>query len=280
MARPGSVDGARSASITRPPRALYLRPAPWDSGHWVAAPCSSLAGPAGRLRRPQPSGLHSGRHRPLLPAPLPPCAWARREAGLSCCAASEGWLIISSSLGRLQALTRLPAAWCPGSEVVARGRPGSRLSCQDWGSRTVALPTSALLSLPLPLTAHTRAHIYMHTFTCTHVYTHVHTRTHLKMHTRACAHARVYTHVHILAQRHSCTRVRVHTCTCVQSHVYTRACTDTRAPMCPHMCAQTDTWFLPTAAPPSDTINGNTYWGQLGVCLQALLSLSSHRLQA
>lgn len=258
----------------------------------MAAPGSSLAGPAGRLRRPQPVGLHSGRHRPLLPAPLPLCVWARREAGLSCCAASQGWLIISSGLGQLQALTGLPVAWCPGSEVEVRGHRGSRLCWQDWGSRTAAPPTSALLSLPFPLTVHTHtcthlhAHIYMHTRAHTYTQTLVYTCTHTQMHTRTCtcSHTCAHTQVHTLAHRHSCTCVRtdghtyMHTCAI---YMCAHACTDTRAPMCPHMCTQTDTWFLPTAAPPGDTINGNTSWGGLGVCLQALLpSWSSHQLQA
>ena len=223
MARPGSVDGAHSAALTRPLRAPYLRSAPWNSGHRVAAPGSLLAGPAGCLRRPRPSGLHSGRHRPLLPAPLPPCAWARGEAGLSCCAASEGWLIISSSLGRLQALTRLPAAWCPGSEVVARGRPGSRLSCQDWGSQTAALPTSALLSLPLPLTAHTCTHLHAHMCThlihrhlCTHAHIYKCTPVHAHMHIFTHTHAHMCTHLHRDIRAHAC--AYMHTC---DAHVHT-----------------------------------------------------------
>lgn len=176
--------------------------------------------------------------------------------------------------------------------MLARGRPGSRLSCQDWGSQTAALPTSALLSLPLPLTAHTCTHLHAHTCAHirlkmhtrartharvhTHTYTHVHTpyrqtfvhtRTCLQMHTRACTHARVHTHtcthVHTLAQRHSCT----HACAYVHAHVSPGV----------HTRVHRQTWFLPTAAPPGDTIHGNTYWGHLGVCLQALLpSLSSH----
>lgn len=192
-----------------------------------------LAGLAGRLRRPQPVGLHSGRHRPLLPAPLPPCAWvwawAWQEAGLSCCTASQGWLIISSGLGRLQALTRLPAAWCPSSDVEARGHPGSRLGWQDWGSRTAALgqPQPCSLFLFHLLHTHTRAH------TCT-CYTDICARVHTQMHTHARTHARL----HRCAHRHSCTCVGtdghtymhtcVHTCThrymCI--HVSTRVYTD------------------------------------------------------
>ena len=234
----------------------------------MAAPGSSLAGPAGRLRRPQPVGLHSGRHRPLLPAPLPPCIWARREAGLSCCAASQGWLIISSGLGQLQALTRLPAAWCPGSEVEVRGHPGSRLGWQDWGSRTSALPTSALPWKTLTAHTHTRAHIYTHTHILTHkhlctrahIYMHTHTYTqtfvytctHTQMHIRTCTCSHTCAHIHVCIQTfvhmcvhkqmgtHTCTRVcNTHVCTCmhrytctlVSTHVYTD-----RHVVSPHCC--------------------------------------------
>lgn len=220
-----------------------------------------LAGLAGRLHRPQPVGLHSGRHRPLLPAPLPPCAWvwawAWREAGLSCCPASQGWLIISSGLGRLQALTRLPAAWCPSSEVEARGHPGSRLGWQDWGSWTAALgqPQPCCLFL---------FHL-LHTHTCTHMHM-------LRRHLCTCAHTNAHTRVHICtclhtgAHIHTCTQTFMHVCERRWAHILAHmcACTDTCASMCPHACTQTDTRFLPTAAPPSDTVNGNTCWESRG----------------
>ena len=203
----------------------------------MAAPGSSLAGPAGRLRHPQPVGLHSGRHRPLLPAPLPLCVWARREAGLSCCAASQGWLIISSGLGQLQALTGLPVAWCPGSEVEVRGHRGSRLGWQDWGSRTAALPTSALLSLPFPLTVHTHtcthlhAHIYMHTRAHTYTQTLVYTCTHTQMHTRTCTCSHTCAHT----GAHTCTQTFVHMC--AHKQMGTHTCTRVQY-ICVHMHAQ------------------------------------------
>ena len=195
----------------------------------MAAPGSSLVGPAGRLRRPQPVGLHSGRHRPLLPAPLPPCIWARREAGLSCCAASQGWLIISSGLGQLQALTRLPAAWCPGSEVEVRGHPGSRLGWQDWGSRTSALPTSALPWKTLTAHTHTRAHIYMHT----HILIHKHLCTRARTHKCIFVHAHVHTHVHTYTCLH--TDIRAHVCAQTDGHTYMHTCVQYT---CVHVHAQ------------------------------------------
>ena len=210
----------------------------------MAAPGSLLAGPAGRLHRPQPVGLHSGRHRPLLPAPLPPCAWvwawAWREAGLSCCAASQGWLIISSGLGRLQALTRLPAAWCPSSEVEARGHPGSRLGWQDWGSRTAALgqpqPCSLFLFHLLP--THTRAHTCTCcTVICARVHTQMHTRVHICtcLHTGAHIHTCTQTFVRVCGRRwaHILAHVCVHRYMCI--HVSTRVYTDRHA-VSSHRC--------------------------------------------
>ena len=103
-------------------------------------------------------------------------------------------------------------------------------------------------------------------FTCTY------TCTHTQMHIRTCTCSHTCAHIHMFAYRHSCTCVctnrwaHIHAHVCA-IHMCARACTDTRAPLCPHTCTQTDTWFLPTAAPPGDTINGNTSWGGLGVCL-------------
>ena len=194
-------DPALWTTPARPPSPA--RPAPR-----TCAPLSRTAAPGGRSRLlagsprgpcPPPQLTAQWPPPPLLPAPLPPCTRASRERRAPrCCTASEGWLIISSVLGQLQALPRLPTARHPGSDVEATPPQLPGLGKSD--------SCPANLSSALSSSSTYRTHV--HTYACAHTCIHVHTQdTHV--HTCACKHTHMCTPTHTSAHARACTYVQL-----------------------------------------------------------------------